>query len=267
MQSPYIAPTLLRPSDGQVDTSRKQTRPMLEVSGLDAGYGPVRILEHVSLVVERASVVALVGANGAGKTTLLHALSGLVRPTSGRIVFDGEDLTGSSPDRVVKAGIVHVAEGRRLFRTQSVGENLDLGFYGTGLSRAEENDRLAEVLALFPVLADRLKAQAGALSGGQQQMLAIAQVLVRHPKLLLLDEPSLGLAPVVVDQVFDVLQRLNGTGTTILLVEQMVDRALAIADRGYVLQNGRIVGSGTAQELISGDLVRKAYLGVADATR
>ena len=252
------------PVQGPGQVNPAPTRPMLEVTGLDAGYGPVRILEHVSLVVEGGTVVALVGANGAGKTTLLHALSGIVRPTAGQIVFEGQQLSGARPDRIVASGIVHVAEGRRLFRTQTVGENLDLGFYGMGLSRSDENARLAEVLDLFPVLASRLNAQAGALSGGQQQMLAIAQVLVRRPKLLLLDEPSLGLAPVIVDQVFEVLQRLNGSGTTILLVEQMVDRALAIADRAYVLQNGRIVGSGTAAELGTGDLIRKAYLGTAE---
>ena len=264
MHGSAIAPPSPRNSDRQLGSAQTATPPMLEVSALIAGYGPVRILEEVSLVVEPGTVVALVGANGAGKTTLLRALSGLVRPTSGRIVFEGEDLAAARPDRIVAAGIVHVAEARRLFRTQSVAENLDLGFYGANLSRAEEASRLAEVLALFPVLAERLTAQAGALSGGQQQMLAIAQVLVRHPKLLLLDEPSLGLAPVIVDQVFEVLQRLNATGTTILLVEQMVDRALAIADRAYVMQHGRIVGSGVASELMSSDLVRKAYLGVAD---
>ena len=244
---------------------RNGAGPMLDVTGLDTGYGPVRILEGVSLSVAPGTVVALVGANGAGKTTLLRALSGLISPTAGRIVVDGQDLTNARPNTIVNAGLVHVAEGRRLFRSQTVGENLDLGFYGLKLARTEERARLHEVLAFFPVLSDKLQAQAGALSGGQQQMLAIAQVLVRRPKLLLLDEPSLGLAPVIVDQVFDVLKRLVGNGTTILLVEQMVDRALEIADRAYVIQNGRIVGSGTAAELKNSDTIRNAYLGKADA--
>jgi branched-chain amino acid transport system ATP-binding protein len=240
---------------------------LLEVTGLQAGYGPVRILENVALTIGRGAFVALVGANGAGKSTLLRALSGLVRPTAGRIVFDGEDLTSALPDRVVAVGIVHVAEGRRLFRTQSVADNLDMGLYGTKLSRADEKVRVDEALAMFPILQEKLHLQAGTLSGGQQQMLAIAQVLVRHPRLLLLDEPSLGLAPVVVDQVFDVLAKLHQGGVTILLVEQMVDKALALAQSGYVMQNGRIVGSGSAAELISSDMVRRAYLGAAEAAR
>ena len=266
MARPDLHTDVVDPGPGRSGGFAELIEPMLQVCVLEAGYGPVRILERLSLDVCRGSVVALVGANGAGKTTLLHALSGLVRPTAGQILFEDVDLAGARPDRIVAAGIVHVAEGRRLFRTQTVAENLDLGLYRAGLSREEENTRLAEVLDLFPVLGDRLKALAGALSGGQQQMLAIAQALVRRPKLLMLDEPSLGLAPVIVDQLFEVLEKLNAGGTTILLVEQMVDRALAIADRAYVLQNGRIVGSGTAAELRDSDLVRRAYLGTAEGS-
>jgi len=234
---------------------------LLDVQAIDAGYGRVRVLEGVSLAVEAGSIVALVGSNGAGKSTLLRAISGLLRPTKGRIVFDGGDIGGAAPNRVVAAGVLHVAENRRLFRQQSVQDNLELGLYGTHLSRSDEKARFTRVFDLFPILAERRGARAGVLSGGQQQMLAIGQALMREPKLLMLDEPSLGLAPVIVDQVLDVILRLRAAGTTILLVEQMVERALEIADHGYVLQNGRVLGHGKAAEIATSDLITHAYVG------
>jgi branched-chain amino acid transport system ATP-binding protein len=225
------------------------------------GYGHVGVLEDISLEVGHGSIVALVGSNGAGKSTLLRAVSGLLRPRRGRILFAGENIAGARPDRIVEAGVVHVAEGRRLFRWQSVMDNLDLGLYGAGVARNAEAQRYSRIFELFPALAERRRALAGVLSGGQQQMLAVAQALMREPRLLMLDEPSLGLAPVLVDEVLDVITKMRDAGTAVLLVEQMVDRALEIADHGYVLQNGRIIGHGAASDLAAGDLIRRAYIG------
>ena len=236
--------------------------PLLQIEAVDVGYGHVGVLQQVSLEVPKGSIVALVGSNGAGKSTLLRAISGLLKPSRGRILFDGKDLAGARPDRIVDAGVLHVAEGRRLFRQQSVADNLELGVSGSGLDRAGQAARHEHVFGLFPILAERRSARAGVLSGGQQQMLAIAQALMRDPKLLMLDEPSLGLAPIIVDQVLDVVVRLRAAGTTILIVEQMVERALEIADYAYVLQNGRMAGHGPAAELARGDLVKNAYVGV-----
>jgi len=236
---------------------------LLRVEGVDVGYGHVGVLQSVSLEIAAGGIVALVGSNGAGKSTLLRAISGLLRPRSGRILFDGRDIAGLRPDRIVDAGVLHVAEGRRLFHQQSVADNLELGLYGTRLDRAAQARRHAHVYDLFPVLAERRGARAGVLSGGQQQMLAIGQALMRDPRLLMLDEPSLGLAPIIVDQVLDVVVRLRAGGTTILIVEQMVERALEIADYAYVLQNGRMAGHGPASELATSDLVTNAYVGVA----
>jgi len=235
---------------------------LLQVQGIDVGYGHVGVLQDVSLDIEKGSIVALVGGNGAGKSTLLRAISGLLKPSRGRIVLDGKDIAGVRPDRVVDAGVLHVAEGRRLFRQQSVADNLELGLYGSRLSRSAQAQRYAHVYDLFPALAERPDARAGVLSGGQQQMLAIGQALMRDPRLLMLDEPSLGLAPIIVDQVLDVVVRLRAGGTTILIVEQMVERALEIADYAYVLQNGRMAGHGPAGELAASDLVTNAYVGV-----
>ena len=234
---------------------------LLQVEGLDVGYGHVGVLRGVDLAVEKGTLVALVGSNGAGKSTLLRTISGLLRPWTGGLVFDGQDIAGARPHRIIDAGLLHVAEGRRLFRRQDVHSNLELGLYGTRLDRAEEKRRYDFVYELFPMLAERPTALAGILSGGQQQMLAVAQALMRSPKLLMLDEPSLGLAPIVVDQVMAVLQRLRAGGTTILLVEQMVERALEIADQAYVMQNGTVIGHGTPQQIRTGNLIRRAYLG------
>ncbi|HTE35294.1 MAG TPA: ABC transporter ATP-binding protein [Reyranella sp.] len=234
---------------------------LLQVRGVDAGYGHVGVLRGVDLSVPAGTIVALVGSNGAGKSTLLRTVSGLLRPSAGTITFDGQAVAGARPHRIIDLGLLHVAEGRRLFRRQNVHANLELGLYGTSLDKAVERQRYDFVYELFPMLAERPQALAGVLSGGQQQMLAIAQALMRQPKLLMLDEPSLGLAPIVVDQVMDVLQRLRAAGTTILLVEQMVERALDIADRAYVMQNGAMIGGGTPEEIRTGDLIRRAYLG------
>jgi branched-chain amino acid transport system ATP-binding protein len=236
---------------------------LLEIRDLDVGYGRVGVLNKVSLDVLRGAIVVLLGGNGAGKTTLLKGISGLLRPSAGSIRLDGAEITGVSPREIVQAGLLHVAEGRALFRAQSVAANLDLGLYGARLSRAQERARYERVYALFPVLKERRSSLAGALSGGQQQMLAIGQALMREPRLLMLDEPSLGLAPIIVDAVLEVVQSLRKDGTTILLVEQMVERALEVADYGYVLQSGRIIGAGDPATLAAGDAIRRAYLGAA----
>ncbi len=238
-------------------------RPLLKIEGLVSGYDSVQVLDGVSLQVCEGELVAIVGSNGAGKSTLLKTISGLLPVTQGTIEFEGRVLNGLAPHQIVAAGLLHVAEGRKLFREQSVRANLDLGFYGAGLSRSRERDRIEYVLDIFPVLGEKLDLLSGSLSGGQQQMLAIAQALVRAPRLLLLDEPSLGLAPVIVDQVLEVLKTLHLSGCAIVLVEQLVERALDIADFGYLVTRGRISGSGTARELREGDLVKEAYLGAS----
>lgn len=235
---------------------------LLEVRDLACGYGRVGVLEGVAIEVRERQIVTVLGGNGAGKSTLLKAISGLLPVSAGSIRFAGQDLAGCRPARIVDLGLLHVAEGRRLFRLQSVMSNLELGLYGAKLGRAEERRRLDQVLTMFPMLADRPQIAAGALSGGQQQMLAIAQALLRTPRLLMLDEPSLGLAPVIVDQVMEVIVRLRAEGCAIVLVEQLVERALEVADYAYVLRNGRILGSGEPAALHGGDLIRHAYLGV-----
>jgi branched-chain amino acid transport system ATP-binding protein len=235
----------------------------LSVSGLTVGYGPVGVLEGVDLVAKQGRITSLLGSNGAGKTTLLRSLSGLLRSSAGSVKFMGEEITGASPKQIVQMGLLQVPEGRGLFRNQSVRANLDLGLFGCGLSKAVERQRLESVLSMFPMLRDRLPALAGVLSGGQQQMLAIGQVLMRSPRLLMLDEPSLGLAPIMVTQVLETLQKLSAEGVTILLVEQMVERALEISDYAFVLQNGRMIGHGLPSEIAGGDALRKAYLGAS----
>lgn len=235
-------------------------QPILSISGLDAGYGQVPVLRDCTLDVPERSVVCLLGRNGAGKSTLLRAVSGLLRPRSGTVIFDGTDITGAHPRTIVDAGLLHVAEGHRVFRRQSVRSNLELGLYGLRLPRAEERNRLERVFDLFPPLKEFIGSAAGVLSGGQQQMLAIGQALMRSPKLLMVDEPSLGLAPIVIEAVFAALGRLREEGVTILVVEQMVDRALDLADRGYVIQNGRIAAGGSPVDLRHSDVLAQAYL-------
>nr|WP_295469643.1 ABC transporter ATP-binding protein [Mesorhizobium sp.] len=235
--------------------------PLLEIHDLSSGYGRVPVLDRVSLSVDTGRIVAVVGANGAGKSTLLKTISGLLKPSSGTIRLDGAPIGGIEPHMIVAMGLQHVAEGRRLFRSQTVAQNLDLALIGARLDRQEEHRRLADVHALFPILLEKAHLPAGALSGGQQQMLAIGQALMRSPKVLMLDEPSHGLAPIIVDEVFDVLVELRARGTAILLVEQLVERALDLADHAYVMVSGRITGNGPATSIRGSDLVRRAYTG------
>jgi len=233
---------------------------LLAVRGLTAGYGAGPVLQGVDLDFRAGELLALIGANGAGKSTLLGVLSGLVPPTAGSIVFEGRDLTGARPERVVRAGIAHVPQGRRLFATLTVRQNLVLGAY-LRRDREVESD-IARVVGYFPALGDKLRRVAGTLSGGEQQMVAIGRGLMGRPRLLMIDEPSLGLAPKVVETVVEVCKTINADGVSVLLVEQDVVVALEAADRGYVLENGRIALSGTARELQDDPAVRRAYLGV-----
>ncbi len=233
---------------------------MLEVTDLHAGYGKIEILKGISLRVPAGKIVSLIGSNGAGKTTFLMALSGLVAATRGSIAFEGKRLERASPDAIVREGITQAPEGRRVFARLTVAENLDLGAYTRARSRELAKDR-EELLALFPALRDRLKMLAGNLSGGEQQMLAMARALMARPKLLLLDEPSLGLAPKMVDAVFALIQRINKRGITLLLVEQNAWRALELADHAYVIESGRIQLEGSGRELLGNPTVKHAYLG------
>ena len=212
--------------------------PLLEVAGLHAGYGKVGVLHGLDLMVQPGEIVALLGPNGAGKTTLLRVVSGLLPASAGRVRFAGEDCTGADPRQASRRGLVHVIEGHRVFTQLSVADNLDLAAYG--LPRAERAVRVEEALAFFPEIAAKRQDRGGALSGGQQQMLAVAQGLVRRPRLLMLDEPSAGLSPVLVDRVLSVLVRVRDAGTAVLLVEQLIDKALAVASRVYALAQGRV---------------------------
>jgi branched-chain amino acid transport system ATP-binding protein len=233
---------------------------LLQVRGLQAGFGAGPVLFGVDLDIAEGEMVALIGANAAGKSTLLGVLSGLVRPMSGRVLFRGQDITGARPERVVREGLVHVPQGRRLFATISVQRNLQLGAYLRRDTEVEAD--LERVLGYFPALRDKLARDAGTLSGGEQQMVAIGRGLMGRPRLLMIDEPSLGLAPKVVETVIDVAAAINRNGTSVLLVEQDVLVALEVAHRGYVLENGRVVLSGPAATLREDPAVRRAYLGV-----
>lgn len=234
---------------------------MLEVKNINVSYDLVRVLWDVSFRVEEGEIVATVGSNGAGKTTTLRTISGLLRPSSGSIEFNGEGLDRVRSHSIVEKGIAHVPEGRRLFPFSTVLANLEIGAYTAG-AREKINESLEFVFELFPVLKERGKQLAGTLSGGEQQMLAVARGLMSRPRLLMLDEPSLGLAPILVGKVFEVLRELNDRGVTILLVEQNVSSALSLCNRGYVLENGRIVLEGSGQELLNNPHVKEAYLGV-----
>ena len=236
---------------------------MLRVRNLDVGYGPVPVLRRVSLHVAPGEVVAIVGANGAGKTTLLKTVTGLVRPSGGSISLQGQDVVRLPTERTVALGCSLVPEGRQVFADMSVRENLLLGAhvqYRRG-RRSEVSADLERVYELFPVLARRQRQMAGTLSGGEQQMLAMGRALMARPSLLMLDEPSMGLAPLVVKDIFDIIVRISGDGCTVLLVEQNARGALRIADRGYVLETGRIVLQGTSEELLANRDVQRAYLG------
>jgi branched-chain amino acid transport system ATP-binding protein len=236
---------------------------MLRLRSVHAGYGNVEVLHGVSLHVERGEIVTIVGANGAGKSTLLNAVAGVVRPSEGAVTFETRDISRQAPEAVVSAGCVLVPEGRQIFPDLSVHENLHLGGYlrwrrqGTRAAAAE----IQEICRLFPILANRRGQHAGTLSGGEQQMLALGRALMARPRLLMLDEPSIGLAPLVVREIFEVIARLRDGGTTILLVEQNARAALSIADRGYVMETGRIMVEGTVEDLHDNHDVRRAYLG------
>jgi branched-chain amino acid transport system ATP-binding protein len=234
---------------------------LLRLDGIEVGYGALTAVREVSLEVHAGETVALIGSNGAGKTTTLKAITGLLPLRRGAVTLDGERLDGLSPARVVGRGIAHVPEGRQLFPTMTVRENLELGAAGPA-ARAKRADTLEWVFRLFPRLAERTRQLAGTLSGGEQQMCAIGRGLMARPRLLMLDEPSLGLAPVVVKQIFEVLAQINRDGTTILLVEQNVARALGLAHRGYVLENGRIALSGLRDALLASGHIKQAYLGL-----
>jgi branched-chain amino acid transport system ATP-binding protein len=236
---------------------------MLEIDGLDVHYGGIHALRGVSLKVEAGEIVTLIGANGAGKTTTLRAISGLVTPTRGTVKFDGEPITGIAAHVIVGRGLVHAPEGRGIFSNMTVEENLEIGAF-LRRDRAEIAKDRKRALSLFPRLEERLKQNAGTLSGGEQQMLSIARALMSRPKLLLLDEPSLGLAPQVVALIFKIVRTIANEGTTILLVEQNAHMALGVAGRAYVLEVGEIVLEGPAKALATDDKIRKAYLGIHD---
>lgn len=233
---------------------------MLELQGVEVFYGNIRALKSIFLQVNEGEIVALLGANGAGKTTTLMAISGLLRVRSGKIIFNGNEIQGTAPDRIVEMGICQVPEGRRVYPRLSVMDNLRVGAI-TKRNPEHIARNLELVYWLFPRLKERSKQQAGTLSGGEQQMLAIGRALMAGPKLLLLDEPSLGIAPKLAEQIFETLKSINKSGTTILLVEQNAPAALSLAHRGYIMQTGEVVLQGTSQELESNREVRKAYLG------
>jgi branched-chain amino acid transport system ATP-binding protein len=234
---------------------------ILEVQDLTVSYGAVTAVRGASLRVAAGEVVALIGANGAGKSTILNTLSGLIRPDSGTAVFAGLDLTAASSSAIVRRGLVHVPEGREILARQTVLENLELATWGSRRDAATTRKEIEAVIKRFPILSERRALLAGALSGGEQQMLAIARGLLAKPRLLLLDEPSLGLAPQMVDEVFSAIEEIHKEGTTILLVEQNALRALEIADRAYVLETGQIRLTGSGDDLLHNPAVRRAYLG------
>ena len=235
--------------------------PLLRVEGLSARYGPIEALHEVSLEVNSGELVAMVGANGAGKTTLLHTLSGVHRASGGQVQFDGRNIERSPPHKITAAGICHVPEGRQVFAPLSVEDNLHLGAYPLRKEKEWIESELERIYQLFPILREKRRQTAGTLSGGQQQMLAIGRALLGRPRLLLLDEPSMGLAPLLVEEIFRVIRELNDNGVTILLVEQNARAALGIAHRGYVLETGRIVLTDNAAALLANEAVQRAYLG------
>jgi branched-chain amino acid transport system ATP-binding protein len=233
---------------------------LLELQNVHTYYGHIHALKGVDLTVNQGEVVTLVGANGAGKSTTLRTISGIVKPRQGKVILNGRDITGMKPHEVAALGVGHVPEGRRIFPLLTVRENLDVGAWNLK-NRAEIEAHMEQVFVLFPRLKERLSQKGGTLSGGEQQMLAIGRALMTMPRLLLLDEPSMGLAPVLVESIFEIIQRINEQGTTILLVEQNALMALEVAQRGYVLQTGQVVLHAPAQEMMQDESVRKAYLG------
>ena len=233
---------------------------LLEVNNLEVNYGLIKAVKGVSFEVKEGEIVALIGANGAGKTTIMHALNGLLPKAAGTVTLGDEDITSIKAHKLVSMGLAQVPEGRRIFGELSVYDNLKMGYYSKK-DKAEFEKRLEEMYASFPILKERSAQIAGTLSGGEQQMLAMSRALMSSPKLLLLDEPSMGLSPLYVNIIFDMIKKVNALGTTVLLVEQNAKKALSIADRAYVLEIGKIVKTGSGKELLDDEDIRKAYLG------
>ncbi len=233
---------------------------MLQVKNLCVSYGAIKALKGISFDVEKGEIISLIGSNGAGKTTTLHSVSNIIRKQSGSVFFEGEDISDMSADKIVARNLIQVPEGRRVFANLTVRENLELGAY-LRKDKAEIARDMEKVFSLFPRLKERVRQAAGTLSGGEQQMLAMGRAIMSKPRLLLLDEPSMGLAPILVDEIFEIIKRINADGTTILLVEQNAYKALSIADRAYVLETGEIKKSGLAADLIKDESVKAAYLG------
>ena len=233
---------------------------MLTIKDLEVYYGVIQAIKGVSFEVNQGEVIALIGANGAGKTTILHTITGLLAPKNGSVVFEGKELTKMPAHKIVSLGMAHVPEGRRVFADLSVYENLRMGAY-TRKDRNDIEETLEKVYQRFPRLKERRNQMAGTLSGGEQQMLAMGRALMSKPKILLMDEPSMGLSPIMVNEIFSIIQEVSDSGTTVLLVEQNAKKALSIADRGYVLETGNIVLEGKASDLLNNDSIKKAYLG------
>ena len=233
---------------------------LLEIKNLNVYYGVIQALKDVSFHVDEGEVVALIGANGAGKTTTLHTISGLLKPKSGEIIYKGKNIVTISGNKIVSMGMAHVPEGRRVFADLSVAQNLKMGAY-TRRNKKEIEDTMAMVYDRFPRLKERQTQKAGTLSGGEQQMLAMGRALMSHPDIILMDEPSMGLSPIFVNEIFDIIKSVYKDGTTVLLVEQNAKKALTIADRAYVLETGSITMEGKASDMLNNDSIRKAYLG------
>ena len=233
---------------------------MLEIKDIEVFYGVIQAIKGISFEVNEGEVIALIGANGAGKTTILHTITGLLSPKKGSVIFEGKDITKVPAHKIVSLGMAHVPEGRRVFAELSVYQNLRMGAY-----TRKDKDEIAQTLEMvykrFPRLEERKNQLAGTLSGGEQQMLAMGRALMSHPKIIVMDEPSMGLSPILVNEIFDIIQEVSAGGTTVLLVEQNAKKALSIADRAYVLETGRIVLEGNAKELMNDDSIKKAYLG------
>ncbi|AND38699.1 MULTISPECIES: ABC transporter ATP-binding protein [Cytobacillus] len=232
---------------------------MLKVNGINAFYGKIQVLKSISLEVEEGSIVTILGANGAGKTTTMKTISGLLKPQAGSIQFQGQDVTGLRPDQLLRKGIALVPEGRQILSGMTVLENLEMGAYHRKDNEIDQD--IKNVMERFPILEERQKQLGGTLSGGQQQMLAIARAILSKPKLLLLDEPSMGLAPLIVADIFKIIKEINEAGTTVLLVEQNARQALKISDYGYVLETGKMVAEGSSQKLLNDPRIMEAYLG------
>lgn len=233
---------------------------MLEIKDIEVFYGVIQAIKGISFEVNEGEVIALIGANGAGKTTILHTITGLLSPKKGSVIFEGKDITKVPAHKIVSLGMAHVPEGRRVFAELSVYQNLKIGAY-TRKDKAEIAQTLEMVYKRFPRLEERKNQLAGTLSGGEQQMLAMGRALMSHPKIIVMDEPSMGLSPILVNEIFDIIQEVSAGGTTVLLVEQNAKKALSIADRAYVLETGKIVLDGDAKELMNDDSIKKAYLG------